>query len=192
MLELSSAAEFACYERGENRWVEGLGQVGERAECAGAFGVRRLCFAAEEDQRNLARSLVTLEGLRELEAVEAGHRHVRHDEVGARGARLFERKPALGRLDHDEAFLLQIEGTERANRRVVVDDQHAPRLSLGVTSSGKGERLASRCFAGERALLSARPAAAASFPVISIVDPLVTSPIADQCAAVSHVLRPVC
>jgi hypothetical protein len=72
---------------------------------------------------------VAAELLRPLEAVEAGHPHIKHDQVRGIRERPRETCPSVLRLDHLDPGQLEVHRAERPDTGVV-DQEHArPRLA---------------------------------------------------------------
>ena len=109
----------------------------------------------------------------DLDAVDARHHHVEHDEVGAAavdGVEQQERGGAVGGLDDLEAVGFEHGAHDAADRVVVVDDEHdrpapARRRLAVIVSSDSTRGLAGAVAAGELGLervdaVEQRPAAA--------------------------------
>jgi len=67
--------------------------------------------SSEEDHRNSrSRAFGLAKTLRHLQAVEARHHHVEHDEIGTMGLHRIERRPPRGRSLHLEAMHAEAHG----------------------------------------------------------------------------------
>ena len=128
----------------EGGGVEGLRDVPDRAELVAVQVVRLLGARRQEDDRQLARGLVTAQLAGDLPAVEVRHHHVEQDEVGQQLSRQLERLLAVARLDRVHPLEAQVDAAEQPDRGLVVDDQHErtlPRLGrrLGAVPGCLGE-----------------------------------------------------
>jgi hypothetical protein len=101
----------------------------------GALRLGRPRFAAEEDERDLARPLVRAQRFGELEAVESRHHHVLHDKIRAFRARPLEPAFAVCRFEHPVSLDLQVDRAEHPNRAVVIDDQDTPGLPVAAQTT---------------------------------------------------------
>ena len=99
---------------------------------------QRVDLCRQEDQRQLARALVSLECGREAETVEHGHADLEQHDIGDVVEGELEALLSVGRLEHLVAVELQIRRADEPYRRVVVDDEDARRTGT------------SRRFAGSR------------------------------------------
>jgi hypothetical protein len=97
----------------------------------GADDVLRIGERREQEDREVARGLGGLEAATHFEAVDAGHEHVAHDDVGHRGA-LAEAEPRLAVLGHerDEAGLFEQAPEAVRLRLAVFDDEDLHEIPL--------------------------------------------------------------
>src|SRR5262245_17734669 len=128
-MRMSAATEDGLHSSSELLGIEGLAEVVVGADVEPALQVGVLGARGEQDDRHAASRLVHAETARELEAVQLGHHHVEHRQVGPLVARERERLLAVSGEDHRVARPLQPEGDQREDVLVVVgreDDRPLP------------------------------------------------------------------
>ena len=75
---------------------------------------------------------------------DIGQHHVEEHEIERLGANQLERGPPAFGLDHLEARQAEVDAAEQPDRRLVVDDQHAPRTGLATPGVACASRPALR------------------------------------------------
>jgi len=104
--------------------AEGLADVGVRARQDALAHVALLAQGREQDDRHLAGGRRAAQAAGHLEAVELGHRHVQHRQVGPFGLGERERLAPVARGDRAVAGPPEAEGHQFEDVVVVVGHQH--------------------------------------------------------------------
>ena len=117
------AVEPRSDPRTQDRGIERLGQeiLGAGLDAPDDGG--RVLDPRDHDHRDVAESLVVLEALEHLDAVEAGHLDVEQDQVGRLGLERRERVEAVLELDRAVPVVLEMLGEQSAIQRIVIDDR---------------------------------------------------------------------
>jgi hypothetical protein len=113
-------SRHARQQLGRVRW---LAQVVVRTGPQGAHDVLAAGAAGEEDDRQVLRARVVLEGSDRLEAVQHRHLDVEQDGVDAPPCRPARARLAVLGLEHRVARGLELHAHERAHRLAVVRDE---------------------------------------------------------------------
>jgi hypothetical protein len=104
---------------------EGLDDVVVGAEAQPVDAVGLLPLGGQQDDRH-PRAAAVAQRTHDLQPVDAGQHQVEHDEVRVPVGGVRERGVAVGRDPRLVAGALEVAGDDLGDRRLVVDDEHAP------------------------------------------------------------------
>ena len=117
------AVEARSDPRTQDRGIERLGQEILGAGLDAPDDGAGVLDPRDHDHRDVAESLVVLEALEHLDAVQAGHLDVEQDQVGRFGLERRERVEAVLELDRAVPVVLEMLGEQSAIQRIVIDDR---------------------------------------------------------------------
>ena len=116
-----------------------VARFGENVICActdRAIEILSIAVAGDRQERNGAGPKIRAEAPAQLDAVDAGNRDVREDEIRKSRQRFLERLKTVVRLLDDEPFALEDVRIKLTHLRVVFDDQDEPRATRRIEARG--------------------------------------------------------
>jgi hypothetical protein len=122
-LSAGDALEHVTHGSGQRERVEGLDDIAHGPETLSVKPVLVGGPRREEDDRYVARPRVRRELLRDRPTVDSRHHHVEEDERGSLTAHFLQCLRTVLGLEHCETLAFEVDPADRANRRLVVDEE---------------------------------------------------------------------